>query len=110
MSLHNLATVFGPIVLQASPNDNNGGEILASSTVDFMARSGILYHFLSCCSRIQFKSWKKHFKKEFTTHNFIKTNKEENGKEKVKSRGPHRFILLLKCLYSVSLQMMWVQF
>ena len=76
MSLHNLATVFGPIVLQASPNDNNGGEILASSTVDFMAKSGILHYFLSCCSTGQFKSRNKQFDK-FTTHNSIKTNKQE---------------------------------
>jgi len=47
MSLHNLATVFGPTMLHAGPNDKKGMDILASSTVDVMAQSGILHYFLS---------------------------------------------------------------
>jgi len=47
MSLHNLATVFGPTMLHAGPSDKKGSDILASSTVDVMAQSGILHFFLS---------------------------------------------------------------
>lgn len=49
MSLHNLATVFGPTLLR--PGTHGGGssrhrDPLAAGTVDVMAQAGILYHFL----------------------------------------------------------------
>ena len=51
MTLHNLATVFGPTMLHPGPLDKKGVDILASSTMDVMAQSKILYYFLSCCSK-----------------------------------------------------------
>ena len=53
MSLHNLATVFGPTMLHAGPGGGGAGRPgeqagqLAASTVDVMAQSGILHYFLS---------------------------------------------------------------
>ena len=47
MSHHNLATVFGPTMLHPGPGDRKVQEVLASSTVDVMAQSGILHFFLS---------------------------------------------------------------
>ncbi len=57
MSLHNLATVFGPTMLHAgSEKDkkkgggvsaNMGGDQLATGTVDVMAQAGILHFFIS---------------------------------------------------------------
>ena len=47
MSLHNLATVFGPTMLHAGPHDKKSVDLLATSTVDVMAQSGILHFFLS---------------------------------------------------------------
>ena len=49
MSLHNLATVFGPTMLHAGPAA--ASQQLAASTVDVMAQSGILHFFLSRRSR-----------------------------------------------------------
>ncbi|KAF4527893.1 hypothetical protein B566_EDAN011284 [Ephemera danica] len=49
MSLHNLATVFGPTLLRpgSSPSGNTRHrDALAAGTVDVMAQAGILYHFL----------------------------------------------------------------
>ncbi|XP_017775840.1 PREDICTED: active breakpoint cluster region-related protein isoform X2 [Nicrophorus vespilloides] len=47
MSLHNLATVFGPTLLRSSCKlDNKQKNHLASETVDVMAQAGILYCFL----------------------------------------------------------------
>ena len=52
MSLHNLATVFGPTMLHPGvERDKKGGELLATSTVDVMAQSGILHFFLTRRSR-----------------------------------------------------------
>ena len=52
MSLHNLATVFGPTMLHAgSERDKKGAELLTTSTVDVMAQSGILHYFLQRRSR-----------------------------------------------------------
>lgn len=52
MSLHNLATVFGPTLLR--PGAKNEGasnlDLLAAGTVDVMAQAGILYFFLTCRS------------------------------------------------------------
>ncbi|CAL8077876.1 unnamed protein product [Orchesella dallaii] len=49
MSLHNLATVFGPTLLR--PGARNEGasnlDLLAAGTVDVMAQAGILYFFLT---------------------------------------------------------------
>lgn len=49
MSLHNLATVFGPTLLR--PGAKNEGasnlDLLAAGTVDVMAQAGILYFFLT---------------------------------------------------------------
>ena len=47
MSLHNLATVFGPTMLHSSHDKKSSESLLASSTVDVMAQSGILHFFLS---------------------------------------------------------------
>ncbi len=63
MSLHNLATVFGPTMLHAGERQeaaggggkkktgmaggNPGGDQLATSTVDVMAQAGILHFFIS---------------------------------------------------------------
>ncbi|XP_023247282.1 active breakpoint cluster region-related protein [Copidosoma floridanum] len=49
MSLHNLATVFGPTLLRpgmSSQNDPKNRDPLAAGTVDVMAQAGILYCFL----------------------------------------------------------------
>lgn len=48
MSLHNLATVFGPTLLRPSSKVTNLKEkdSLASGTVDVMAQAGILYCYL----------------------------------------------------------------
>ncbi|ODN05287.1 Active breakpoint cluster region-related protein [Orchesella cincta] len=49
MSLHNMATVFGPTLLR--PGAKNEGasnlDLLAAGTVDVMAQAGILYFFLT---------------------------------------------------------------
>ena len=47
MSLHNLATVFGPTMLHAGPTRGREAELLANSTSDVMAQSGILHYFLA---------------------------------------------------------------
>merc|ERR1719225_54949 len=48
MSLHNLSTVFGPTMLHSGPHDKRDHrDMLATSTVDVMAQSGILHFFLS---------------------------------------------------------------
>lgn len=49
MSLHNLATVFGPTLLRpgiTSSKDAKSRDPLAAGTVDVMAQAGILYCFL----------------------------------------------------------------
>ncbi|XP_067133285.1 active breakpoint cluster region-related protein [Centruroides vittatus] len=48
MSLHNLATVFGPTVLRQGSNSSNSNstDLLTAGTVDVMAQAGILYFFL----------------------------------------------------------------
>jgi len=48
MSLHNLATVFGPTLLRpgARNESNNPSDLLAAGTVDVMAQAGILHSFL----------------------------------------------------------------
>ncbi|XP_049791819.1 active breakpoint cluster region-related protein [Schistocerca nitens] len=49
MSLHNLATVFGPTLLRpgsAKSESSKQRDQLAASTVDVMAQAGILYYFL----------------------------------------------------------------
>jgi hypothetical protein len=57
MSLHNLATVFGPTLLRpacpSSGKSESGSrqqrlDTLAAGTVDVMAQAGILYYFLQC--------------------------------------------------------------
>jgi hypothetical protein len=57
MSLHNLATVFGPTLLRpgcpGSGKSESGSrhqrlDTLAAGTVDVMAQAGILYYFLQC--------------------------------------------------------------
>jgi len=47
MSLHNLATVFGPTLLRPSAKDARTRDPLMKGTVDVMAQAGILYHFLT---------------------------------------------------------------
>lgn len=49
MSLHNLATVFGPTMLHAgSDRDKKGSkDMLTTGTVDVMAQAGILHFFIS---------------------------------------------------------------
>lgn len=48
MSLHNLATVFGPTLLRPSVRAETGKQrdLLAAGTVDVMAQAGILYCLL----------------------------------------------------------------
>lgn len=49
MSLHNLATVFGPTLLRPGGSQGSNSrhrDPLAAGTVDVMAQAGILYHFL----------------------------------------------------------------
>ncbi|XP_043192657.1 active breakpoint cluster region-related protein-like [Amphibalanus amphitrite] len=48
MSLHNLATVFGPTLLRPGPQADSAvqPDLLAAGTVDVMAQAGILYFFL----------------------------------------------------------------
>jgi active breakpoint cluster region-related protein len=49
MSLHNLATVFGPTLLRPCSNSNaHHRDPLAAGTVDVMAQAGILYQYLQC--------------------------------------------------------------
>ncbi|XP_065334230.1 active breakpoint cluster region-related protein [Cloeon dipterum] len=49
MSLHNLATVFGPTLLRPCSNSNQQHrDPLAAGTVDVMAQAGILYQYLQC--------------------------------------------------------------
>lgn len=53
MSLHNLATVFGPTLLRpgTKSDSNKNRDPLAAGTVDVMAQAGILYHFLQQAQR-----------------------------------------------------------
>lgn len=48
MSLHNLATVFGPTLLRPGTKADSGKhkDTLAAGTVDVMAQAGILYCYL----------------------------------------------------------------
>lgn len=48
MSLHNLATVFGPTLLRPGfkANQNKPKDTLSAETVDVMAQAGILYCYL----------------------------------------------------------------
>lgn len=48
MSLHNLATVFGPTLLRPGTKGDGGKQkdTLAAGTVDVMAQAGILYCYL----------------------------------------------------------------
>jgi breakpoint cluster region protein len=48
MSLHNLATVFGPTLLRPAPAANGADnlDLLAMGTIDVMAQAGILHFFL----------------------------------------------------------------
>lgn len=49
MSLHNLATVFGPTLLRpssAGAGSKQRTDLLAAGTVDAMAQAGILYSLL----------------------------------------------------------------
>ena len=48
MSIHNLATVFGPTMLRPAPtaNDADNQDLLATGTLDVMAQAGILHFFL----------------------------------------------------------------
>lgn len=48
MSLHNLATVFGPTLLRpgGKADTNKQRDLLAAGTVDVMAQAGILYCYL----------------------------------------------------------------
>jgi hypothetical protein len=54
MSLHNLATVFGPTLLRPGCGKSESGlrqqqcDPLAAGTVNVMAQAGILYYFLQC--------------------------------------------------------------
>lgn len=49
MSLHNLATVFGPTLIRpgAKAGNPSPAEQLAAGTVDVMAQAGILHFFLT---------------------------------------------------------------
>lgn len=49
MSLHNLATVFGPTLLRpgAKSDSASNSDLLAAGTVDAMAQAGILDFFLT---------------------------------------------------------------
>lgn len=47
MSLHNLATVFGPTMLRPAPSEAPDSlDQLAMGTIDVMAQAGILHFFL----------------------------------------------------------------
>lgn len=48
MSLHNLATIFGPTLLRPAPSTSTPENLdqLALSTIDVMAQAGILHFFL----------------------------------------------------------------
>lgn len=48
MSLHNLATVFGPSLLRpgGSNSSSNSSDTFTSGTYDVMAQAGILHFFL----------------------------------------------------------------
>lgn len=48
MSLHNLATVFGPTLLRPAPSSEAPDNLdqLAMGTIDVMAQAGILHFFL----------------------------------------------------------------
>ncbi len=48
MSLHNLATVFGPTLLRPAPTSDTPDSLdqLAIGTIDVMAQAGILHYFL----------------------------------------------------------------
>ncbi|KAK6629842.1 hypothetical protein RUM43_003662 [Polyplax serrata] len=46
MSLHNLATVFGPTLLRPSSKEAKTRDLLAQGTCDVMAQAGILHYFL----------------------------------------------------------------
>lgn len=50
MSLHNLATVFGPTMIRSgassNQNQNASAESFTAGTIDVMAQAGILYFFL----------------------------------------------------------------
>lgn len=49
MTLHNLATVFGPTLVRpaAQIGTPDPAELLAAGTVDVMAQAGILHFFLN---------------------------------------------------------------
>jgi len=53
MSLHNLATVFGPTLLRPAPSSSasDSADLLSMSTMDVMAQAGILHFFLLRSSR-----------------------------------------------------------
>lgn len=55
MSLHNLATVFGPTLLRpgGKSDSNKQRDLLATGTVDVMAQAGILYCYLQDISSAQ---------------------------------------------------------
>lgn len=57
MSLHNLATVFGPTLLRPGGKADNikQKDLLATGTVDVMAQAGILYCYLQDISLAQKK-------------------------------------------------------
>lgn len=48
MSLHNLATVFGPTLIRpgSSSSGTNNADTFTAGTIDVMAQAGILYFFL----------------------------------------------------------------
>lgn len=48
MSLHNLATVFGPTLLRPGSRSSSStpADLLTAGTVDVMAQAGIFYFFL----------------------------------------------------------------
>src|SRR2546421_2834558 len=48
MSLHNLATVFGPTMIRPSPSSGgaSSADSFTAGTIDVMAQAGILYFFL----------------------------------------------------------------
>ena len=47
MSLHNLATVFGPTMIRPSPSASvSNADSFTAGTIDVMAQAGILYFFL----------------------------------------------------------------
>lgn len=56
MSLHNLATVFGPTLLRPSiKGDASKQKDMPSATVDVMAQAGILYCYLQGMNNMQNK-------------------------------------------------------